>query len=155
MSAAKRVAEELNRVLAAQSYGWADGKRWSGRASVAQRLLSGLALSIGEGSFQYAEARFLADTTHVLALTATHVHKAWAEDDETIGTDSWSRSAISKVELTQAPNVFQEGSADHAATALHLTFRSGDTVELGGDGQSQANLRELLHLYPGLLANLS
>lgn len=155
MSAAKQVADDLNQVLATHSFGWPSRERWSGRSSVPQRLLSGLALSIGQEPFQYVEARFLGDTTHVLALTATHLHRAWAEDDKTIGTDSWSRSALSKMELRQAPNVFQEGSEDHVATAVHLTFRSGETVVLGGDEQSQAGVRELLRLYPDLLANLS
>lgn len=155
MSTAQQVANDLNRVLATHSYGWPDSERWSGRSSVPQRLLSGLAVSIGEGSFQYVEARFRGETTHVVVLTATHVHRAYAEDDETIGTDSWPRSALSKTDLRQAPNVFQEGSADHAATAVHLTFRSGDNVVLGGDGQSQAGVRELLRLYPDLLGDLS
>lgn len=155
MSAPEQVADELNRVLTAHSYGWPDGKRWSGRASVPQCLLSGLALAIGEGSFQYAEARFLDETTHVVVLTAEHVHRAYAEDDETLGTESWSRSSLSKTDLRRAPNVFVLGSADHTAATVTLTFRTGENVVLGGDGQSQAAVRELLRLYPDLLSNLS
>ncbi|WIB16284.1 hypothetical protein DEJ34_03885 [Curtobacterium sp. MCPF17_050] len=155
MSAPERVADELNRVLTAHSYGWPDEKRWSGRAHVPQRLLSGLALAIGDGSFLYAEARFLDETTHVVVLTSEHVHKAYAKDDATIGTESWSRSSLSKADLQAAPNVFVPGSADHTATALTLTFRTGESVILGGDGQSLAATRDLLELYPALLGNLS
>ena len=155
MTEPRQVAEELQKTLLSGSYAWNDSGRFSGRAHVQQRLLSGLALAIGNEPVVHAEVRVEEETIHITVLTDTRVHKAYAEDNETLGTESWSRSSLMSVDLRGAPNVFAQLGDDQTATEVTLTFRGGQIVRLGGNQQNVASTLALRNLYPVLLASLS